>query len=197
MVSNSRRQRVSGLYRQTDKMLLEHACEKYIDKVTSQYPSPEELEDNYSVSVSPKFNCWVKEMIGSENKRLRRKAFNEAIVRHIIVAKKVAIVICFIFAASLLLAFTVPPIRVEILNFITQINEDYAEMDLVNNDQEISSTDYNLNLPEGFEVTNITEQDTILIATVINYTGNVITIERYFGSIGSIIDNEESGFEKC
>ena len=176
-------------------LMLEEASKLYVENLVAEYPSPEELEGKYT--FSPKFEAWIEGIIKSERRRLKRKAFKRTLNIVLNIGQKAATIMCCAFALSLLLAFTVPPIRVAILNFVTETNEDYIEMDLKTKEETngiIGNID--IDMPKDFEIIDIDKTDALLSITYQNNEGATIFLERYIGTAGTIIDSENSGFKK-
>ncbi|MEX1377676.1 MAG: DUF4367 domain-containing protein [Eubacteriales bacterium] len=173
--------------------ILEGASRISMDSIINNYPSVEELKEKYD--FSKKHNKRMEKLFRKSKKvegnynydawqKFRKFSFNAAAV------------ICMIFTLFTLLAFTVPPIRVTIANYIVEYNEKYVELN-TNHDNNIDdiygAPQY---IPEGYMVKDIVETKSLLKIIYINDDGKEIYFDRYNGEVNITVDNENSEFKK-
>ena len=176
-------------------LMLEEASQQYVEQIAAGYPSAEELKGRYT--FSPEFENWVEGVIQSEEKRLKRIGYKKVWKRIWRASQKISVALCMLFATFFLVAFTVPPIRSALLNFVTERHEDYVEVDLKDQDSEKDEmiANININMPEEFNIINVIDSKTMLIVTYENSAGETLQLERYLGTAGMIVDSEKSGFD--
>ena len=180
------------------ELMLKHASKELLDEMITKYPSPEELKDKYE--FSSKFKKWIDEIIENERKRLKHKKFKNIKNKFMNIGKRIAIAMYIIIATFSVVAFTVPSIRVALLNFYIERHDEYISFDLqgqgeeYNNELDDNQSDIILYIPEGFEIKNTIENETALFIT---YKNNNILIhfERYVGKVSITLDGEDSNFE--
>lgn len=171
--------------------MIKNASKQIIDEIADSYPSPEELECKHT--FSPEFRTWVDGRIKQERIRERK---NKRVIwwkQFRTVSIHVATALCVLFAGFLLAAFTVPPIRIAVMNFLVQHNEVHTDMDIPQKDEDFyGDSRYVIPyIPEGYEVTNTVENDIALFITFSNKAGKSIWFERHVGAVGLTIDRED------
>jgi len=180
------------------ELMLKHASKELVDEMVAEYPSPEELKGKYD--FSPEFEKRIEEIIKSEENREKKKKLKNTSKKLLNTGKRIAIAICIITATLSVVAFTVPPIRVALLNFCIERNEEYISFDLQEQGEEhIEKTDDDLSniisyIPEGFETENITENGNTLIVTLVN-DDVFIRFTRYTSAASIAVDGEDSNYK--
>lgn len=180
------------------ELMLKHASKELVDEMVAKYPSPEELKNQYD--FSPEFKKRIEEILESEKKREKQNRLKNIGNKLVNTGNRIAIVVCIIVATFSVVAFTVPSIRVALMNFIIEKNEEYISFDLQGQGGNHSNEPADILLdiipyvPEGFEIENTIENESALFIT---YTNNnmFIRFERFAGAVDMTIDGEDIIFE--
>jgi hypothetical protein len=179
-------------------VFIKHASKAYLDEMVDEYPNPKSLIGKYE--FSSEFEKWANETIKKEEKRNKKTSQSWNKVKK--VSFRVASVAYLLIASSIFVAFTVPPVREKLTNYIvTYTADNNIELNLQNEEEEQDcSTDklskfyldkYHV---EGFNIINIENYEIMLILTYQNDRGEEIRFERHVGTPSIITDGEKSEF---
>lgn len=179
-------------------LMLEYSSKELVDEIVGKYPDSKELQGKYI--FSPEFEKKIEEIIESERKHTAHNKFKNTRTKFISIGKKIAIAIVIIIATFSVVAFTVPPIRIALLNYYIEKHDKYISFDLheqgeeYNNEMDDNQLDIIPYMPEGFEIENIIDNESSLFITYKN-NNMLIHFERYAGEVSITLDGEDSKFE--
>lgn len=180
-------------------LMLKQATGKFVDEMVDKYPDSKEMQGKYE--FSPEFEKKIQKIIDSERRRVKHSSFKNASYKFLKTGKRIAIAICIIIATFSLVAFTIQPIRVALMNFYIERHDEYISFDLQEQGEENDKApDVNLSViityvPAGYEIFNIVDNESALSITYSN-SNQFIHFERYSGSAKITLDGEGVEFKK-
>jgi len=181
--------------REINDVLISKAAEKSLDELLTSLPEISELEDKYEFSIGHqrKMNrlfSKAKRRSGTEGdswKKFRRFSYNAAAV------------ICMFFTVFALAAFTIPPVRTALANYVLEYSEKYVKIGISSEENEASFTEYEGEpgyIPEGYVVKDVKDFDSVFMIEYINEGEQFIKFSRYIGDVKIALDNEDSDFKE-
>lgn len=186
---------MNDYYEELFELRIKYASKEILDEMVKEYPTPEELHGKYRYS-SAHIN-WAQDIIKKEKRKEQLAKDKKKLKTHRKVVK-VAAVFCIVMATVTCVAFTVPPIRIALSNFLLEEKENHYDLELQEKkengqfDIPVYIEEY---MPEGFIVTDVDESQSMLIVTFENDAKDMIHFERFVGSAGITLDSEDSSYE--
>lgn len=177
-------------------LTLTYASKELVAEIADKYPDSDELKGKYE--FSPELEKWVDELLQKDKKKSRHKKHKDNWKIVLLVIKRGAITICAAIALFALMAFSIPSLRVLLVNYAIELNEKNVSMKLENEAEGIQGAVNNVvsYVPEGFETIEEVDNDNLHIISYANENNEIIQFEQYTGSVSLTIDSEESEFEK-
>lgn len=186
---------MKNYYEELFELRIKYASKEILDEMVKEYPTPEELHGKYSYS-STHVN-WAQDIIKNEKQKVQSAKDKKKLKIHR-VGVRVATVFCIVMATATCVAFTVPPIRMALSNFLLEEKETYYDLELQekNENRQFDIPAYiEEYIPKGFEVTDVFESQSMLIVTFENDANDMIRLERLVGTAGITLDAEDSNYE--
>ena len=153
--------------------------------VSSEFAHIPTDENSIDFTFSERFNKRMAKLIKSQ-KKAYYSLINTAY-------KRVAI-ICIIILALLTTACSVKVIREPIVNFIKQVYESFTHYSYDGDTTDKITKEYYITAPDGFNQTNITNNDFLITTEYTNNNGDIIEYNQMTTeySTGYFVDNEQN-----
>lgn len=171
------------------EQLIRCAADEWLDDMADE-PLPETKEN---LTFSSGFEAWADNLVRREEKRERRR---NAFLNLKKAGKRVAIVACILIAICSLAAFTIPPVRIALTNYLIDSNDKYYDMSLGGNGNNSGSVSVLGFVPDGFKPVSVTENEDTIFVVLENDIHQTIVFERFGGKINFTLDNEDVSVEK-
>lgn len=156
--------------------------------VSSEFAHIPTDENSIDFTFSERFNKRMAKLIKSQ-KKAYYSLINTAY-------KRVAI-ICIIILALLTTACSVKVIREPIVNFIKQVYESFTHYSYDGDTTDKITKEYYITAPDGFNQTNITNNDFLITTEYTNNNGDIIEYNQMTTeySTGYFVDNENGNIK--
>lgn len=156
--------------------------------VSSEFAHIPTDESRIDFTFSEYFNKRMEKLIRSQ-KKVYYNFVNTAY-------KRVAI-ICVVILTMMTTACSVKAIREPIVNFIKQVYETFTHYSYDGDTTDKITKEYTIKLPEGFNITNETKNNSLITKEYINDSGDIIEFKQMAteSSTGYFVDNENGNIE--
>jgi hypothetical protein len=161
--------------------LIRHAAGEWLDEMTDDCPADREL--NRDAGFSSKFLAWADKTAACEDRRFRGWRVHKGLIK---AARRAGIAVCVLAALLTLTAFTVPPVRVALSNYLIERQEGHIELHIGGASSAVvpggRAGEVFGYLPKGYAITNITENEAVLMLDLEDGQGGSIHFQRQSGA---------------
>jgi len=181
--------------REMNDAIISEAAEKSLDELLTSLPEMSALEGKYEFSAEHQRK--MNRLFLKAERQNRTE--NDGWEKFCRFSYNAVAVICMFFTVFALAAFTVPPLRTAIANYVLEYNEKYIKIDITSDDNQSSYAKQEYEpgyIPDGYALSEIKQMGQTLSIEYINDYGQTIRYARYTGDVNITLDNEGSDFKE-